>query len=362
MIDSGRLAVAETADVYHPGGPYLYRGDVMDLYDEWPTPTVIVSDGPYGLGSYPGDPSSPAGLPDWYRPHVEAWANRATPETTLWLWNSEIGWATIHPVLAEAGWIYRGCHTWDKGKAHIAGRTNTKTLRRFPVVTELCVQYVREVEFDTTVQSWLRSEWERTGLPFSAANKACGVKNAASRKYLASDHLWYSPPSSAFQRLVDYAAKHGDTEGRPYFSIDGVKPLTGIEWLRLNRGDPIVDLSNDHNSAWPDFVRRRAKFNCEFSVTNVWHTPPVAGPERFRMSDGKSLHINQKPLRLMDMCVRASSDVGDVVWEPFGGLCSASVAAHRLKRESYCAEISDKFFRTAEARLRHEQMNPVLFV
>jgi len=34
-------------------------------------PDVIVSDGPYGLGSYPGDPTSSTVLPNWYEPHVQ---------------------------------------------------------------------------------------------------------------------------------------------------------------------------------------------------------------------------------------------------------------------------------------------------
>ena len=39
------------------------------------------------------------------------------------------------------------------------------------------------------MQEWLRAEWRRTGLPWRAANEACGVSNAATRKYLTGDHL-----------------------------------------------------------------------------------------------------------------------------------------------------------------------------
>lgn len=40
---------------------------------------------------------------------------------------------------------------------------------------------------------------EKNRFAFSKANEACGVKNAASRKYLAKDHLWYCPPAKEFQ-------------------------------------------------------------------------------------------------------------------------------------------------------------------
>ena len=45
---------------------------------------MIVADGLYGLGSFPGDLPTPAGLAEWYEPHAKAWSRRAMPETTLW--------------------------------------------------------------------------------------------------------------------------------------------------------------------------------------------------------------------------------------------------------------------------------------
>ena len=131
--------------VYRRGQASLYLGDFSEVSADWPSSTVIVADGPYGVASYPGDPVSHEELAEWYSPHVARWSESALPETTLWFWNTEIGWATVHPVLARYDWEYRSCHVWDKGLGHIAGNTNSKTLRRFPVVTEVCVQYVRRV-------------------------------------------------------------------------------------------------------------------------------------------------------------------------------------------------------------------------
>src|SRR5579885_1496531 len=80
---------------------HLFAGDVVDAYSGWPTPALIVSDGAYGVGGFPGDPRSPEGLADWYQQHVEAWSKHAAAATTLWFWNTEIGWATVHPVLSQ---------------------------------------------------------------------------------------------------------------------------------------------------------------------------------------------------------------------------------------------------------------------
>lgn len=317
------------------------HGDASNRYEDWPTPTTIVSDGAYGVGSFDGDPSSASDLDDWYRSHIEAWSEHSTPETTLWFWNTELGWATVHPVLEAHGWEYRGANTWDKGLKHIAGNSNTETLRRFPPVTEVCVQYVREDSYEMVLsddakaaRDWFRNEWERTGLPFREANDACGVADAATRKWLSDDEMFYPPPEERLEKLVAYANEHGDSTRGPFFDFD-TAPLSRDEFLSL--GGPRVE--------------HATTFNCPAGTTNVWRESEKAGE---RELDGtKATHPNQKPLSLMERIVRASTDKDDIVWEPFGGLCSATVAAARLDRESYAAEIDEEYVEIGRKRLRN---------
>ena len=158
------------------GAAYLlHRGDALDAYGSWPAPAAIISDGAYGVRGFHGDTTGADGLPDWYRPHVGAWSRHATPATTLWFWNTELGWATVHPLLAASGWDYVQLITWDKGIAHIAGNVNGQTIRRFPVVTEVCAFYQRRFEpagadGPMGVQQWLRREWQRSGLPLNRSS------------------------------------------------------------------------------------------------------------------------------------------------------------------------------------------------
>jgi len=311
-------------------------GDAMDFYNSWPAPTVIIADGPYGLGSFPGDPPSPAGLAAWYEPHARAWHYFALPSATLWFWNSEQGWANCHAMLESCGWEFRNCHVWDKGIAHVAGNCNTKTIRKYPVVTEVCVQYTRKNALPSLgkqlpLREWLRAEWLRTGLPLSQTNQACGVKNAATRKYFTNDHLWYFPPPEAFAQLSAYANTHGKPGGRPYFSTDGKRPLNADEWAVM-----------------------RAKFRCDMGISNVWREPAVRGAERLK-NNGACVHMNQKPLKLLERIIKASSDEGDVVWEPFGGLCSVALAATRLGRQACAAEINPRYHAAAIERIKEDE-------
>lgn len=324
-----------TNEIYKNKKIKIYQGDVKDLYDSWGKPTVVISDGPYGIAGFPGDPPTHEGLGEWYEPHIRKWTEKSTPQTTLWFWNTEVGWATVHPVLVKHGWKYRSCHIWDKGIGHIAGNVNGQSIRKLPVVTEVCVQYTKEPLFDIgqknlTMKEWLRCEWGRTGLPFSKTNEVCGVKDAATRKYFTLSYLWYFPPPDAFERLQKYANRYGDKAGRPYFSIDGKDPIAKEEWVKF-----------------------RAKFNYSHGITNVWREPAVNGKERLK-NGSKALHLNQKPLKLMELIIRAASDPEDLVWEPFGGLCTGIIASAELNRRGVAAEINKAVYREAIKRFeRH---------
>jgi hypothetical protein len=110
-------------------------------------------------------------------------------------------------------------------------------------------------------------------------------------------------------------------------AIDGKSPLTAKEWSLL-----------------------RSKFKCPYGVTNCWELPAVRGGERLK-ARGVTVHLNQKPLQLIEMTLNASADAGDVVWEPFGGLCPAAVASMKLSLSCYSSESDVFIFRAAARRL-----------
>lgn len=311
------------SESFTTGGVRITHGNVLDLYEGWDTPICIVSDGPYGIGGYPGDPRTYDALPEVYEPHVAAWSRKASPQTTLWFWGTELGWATVHPVLRSHGWIYRALNVWDKGMAHVAGNVNTKTIRTFPIVTEVCVQYVRasRVEVDGELLpggAWLRAEWLRTGIPLTKANDACGVADAATRKWLTLDEaLWYPPPPDRYALMVAYANEHGRPEGRPYFNRD-IRTL-------------------------------RSKFVCEHGVTNVWPAP--VPPRGHRMDNP---HPNHKPLNLIRRILTASTEPGDMVWEPFGGSCPTAYLSKESDRRCEAAELNPVFYEAAVDRLNNQ--------
>ena len=314
--------------------PSLTHADALKCYEKWPKPQCIIADGPYGLGKFPGEPKTADELPEWYAPHIASWAKLSAPSTTLWFWNREIAWAKVHPVLETHGWDYEETVVWDKGVGHVAGNCNSKTIRGLPVVTEIAVRYSKRVDLPVAgggrlpLKEWLRFEWQRSGLPMNQSNAACGVQNAATRKYLTQCHLWYFPPGESVVAMAKWCTRKGKATSRPYFSLDGGQPITAFAWDSL-----------------------RSKWRHEHGVTNVWVESALRDNERLRDADGVIAHANQKPLDFMGRMVRYCTDAGDVVWEPFGGLCSASVAAALLGRRAFAAEMNKDYYRLAQCRL-----------
>ncbi|MFH6786658.1 DNA methyltransferase [Methylobacterium sp. MA0201] len=142
----------------------------------------------------------------------------------------------------------------------------------------------------------------------------------------------YFPPGAMLVAMARWCTKHGRQTDRPYFSLDGKTAPTAEAWDRM-----------------------RAKWTHVHALTNVWREPPVHGAERVKALTGTGyLHANQKPLALMERQILASTDPGDTVWEPFGGLCSATVAAVRHGRRAHAAELNPDFFEAAVLRVRRE--------
>ena len=89
-------------------------------------------------------------------------------------------------------------------------------------------------------------------------------------------------------------------------------------------------------------------------VRSVWtDIPEVRNNPRYRESVG---YPTQKPLALYERIIRASSNEGDFVLDPFCGCATTLVAAERLDRQWVGIDIWDKAHDTVIQRLQAEQL------
>ncbi|OQX02221.1 MAG: adenine-specific DNA-methyltransferase [Thiothrix lacustris] len=79
---------------------------------------------------------------------------------------------------------------------------------------------------------------------------------------------------------------------------------------------------------------------------NVWEFPRV----RFKMDEYEN-HPTQKPESLLERIIKASSNTGDVVLDPFSGSFTTSATAKRLERKSIGIEINENYVKIGIRRL-----------
>lgn len=90
------------------------------------------------------------------------------------------------------------------------------------------------------------------------------------------------------------------------------------------------------------------KENAGKQMKSVWTIQP---PSKEEKAFGK--HPTQKPLSLLERCIRASSNIGDLVFDPFMGSGTTGVAAIKNGRRFCGSEISKNFFTATQRRLDH---------
>ena len=87
-------------------------------------------------------------------------------------------------------------------------------------------------------------------------------------------------------------------------------------------------------------------YNSEKVPGNVWEFPRV----RYRMDEYEN-HPTQKPIALLDRIIRASSNQGDTVLDPFSGTFTTSFVAKSLNRQSIGIELQEEYVKIGLRRL-----------
>jgi len=79
--------------------------------------------------------------------------------------------------------------------------------------------------------------------------------------------------------------------------------------------------------------------------------PIVQGKERIKGQNGRAIHPTQKPERLIELIILASSDEDDLILDPFFGTGTTGIVASRLKRKWIGIEINEEYFKIAYERI-----------
>lgn len=108
----------------------------------------------------------------------------------------------------------------------------------------------------------------------------------------------------------------------------------------FNHDDILVEAKTGAKRKLIDYRKNPPKqYSTEKIPGNVWDFSRV----RFRMEEYEN-HPTQKPESLLERIIRASSNTGDVVLDPFSGSFTTSAVAVRLGRIAIGIDINEEYF------------------
>lgn len=135
---------------------------------------------------------------------------------------------------------------------------------------------------------------------------------------ILNDIIWFKPNAAPNLSRRCFAASHET-----------------LIWAKKAKSEKHVfnyDIMKKYNDS-SDLFKNRDK-----QMRSVWSIPPPSAKEK---TCGK--HPTQKPIALLERIVRASTQPGDTVLDPFCGSCTTGVAARKLARKFIGIEMEQSY-------------------
>jgi adenine-specific DNA-methyltransferase len=115
-----------------------------------------------------------------------------------------------------------------------------------------------------------------------------------------------------------------------------------------------LDDIRDPNVKYPN-QKKNGKYRCNplgKNPSDVWDFPKVTTGEK-RSSKERTNHPAQFPLAIVERVVKASSNINNLILDPFAGSCSTGIASIGLGRIFLGFEIRDDYCNIAVERFQH---------
>lgn len=115
----------------------------------------------------------------------------------------------------------------------------------------------------------------------------------------------------------------------------------------FNANDILVEAKTGAKRKLIDYRKNPPQpYKTEKVPGNVWYFPRV----RYRMDEYEN-HPTQKPISLLERIIKASSNEGDIVLDPFCGTFTTCFVAQKLNRRFIGIEIQEDYFKIGLRRL-----------
>ena len=120
----------------------------------------------------------------------------------------------------------------------------------------------------------------------------------------------------------------------------------------FSKGEPNTFNFENYNEPYEDENNYKRYGRTGKHVGTVWQHERI-----FHNHPENCGHETQKPIELFEKIVGLSSNVDDLILDPFGGSCTTAVAAKQLNRKCIVIEIEEKYCEIGAKRLSQEVLD-----
>jgi len=240
-------------------------------------------------------------------------------------------------------------------KGFLNGFTLTESLRSFQPMAEYLVYHADEGDWTSQcdkergfifepLRAYLDGERRRAGLSDRKMRESLGLslKGGGLLSHYWGRAQWLLPTQEHYLKLrqlfneqgrkpaPDFASYHCHEFWYPHAEL-----ATNSEYLR-----------REYEDLRREYEHLRYTFNNPGKVSSVWQIPPAPS----------SKHPTPKPEALLERIIRATSNPGDVVLDPFLGSGTTLVVAQREGRTGTGIETNEDYCKLAINRLRQRSL------
>jgi site-specific DNA-methyltransferase (adenine-specific)/modification methylase len=134
-------------------------------------------------------------------------------------------------------------------------------------------------------------------------------------------------------------------------------PMPNFKGTRFNNAhETLIWAAKSENARYTFHYKSMKIFNDDLQMRSDWHIPICSGKERLKIN-GEKVHSTQKPAELLLRIILSTSNVGDIILDPFMGSGTTGAVAKRLRR-NYIGIEKEKFY-VEEATKRINKIIPI---
>ena len=131
-----------------------------------------------------------------------------------------------------------------------------------------------------------------------------------------------------------------------------VNPMPNFRGRRFtNAHETLIWASKTKSSKYTFNYEAMKSLNGDLQTRSDWSLPICTGDERLKNKNGKKIHPTQKPENLLSRVIMSSSNIGDIVLDPFFGTGTTGAVAKKLSRAFIGIEQDAKYALEAEKRI-----------